>query len=198
MIGNSTTAFDQAILNKSRLDKFLMVFDVPKLLRPIERRFERNNASLQLDTMQFSIYGVVVPQIQVPAVPVNYSGGALHVSSQTHPAYPPVTVNFTIDNQFNNYWVIYTWLNALREASTGLYATSVASSQNFSGYMLHRDYATDLTVFALDEYNNEIIKWVYKHAFPMALGELSFNNRTSTEIETSFQFAFAEIECVLL
>ena len=139
MIANSVTAYDQALLNKSRLDKFIMVFDVPKLLRPLERKFERNNQSIQLDTLQFSIYGTVVPQIQVPAVPVNYSGGALHISSQVHPAYSPVTVNFTIDNQFNNYWVIYTWLNALREASTGLYATAVDRTQDFSGYMLHKD-----------------------------------------------------------
>ena len=198
MIANSTTAFDQAILNKSRLDKFIMVFDVPKLLKPLERKFERNNQSFQLDTLQFAIYGTVVPQIQVPAIPVNYSGGALHISSQVHPAYAPVTVNFTIDNQFNNYWVIYTWLNALREASTGLYATAVDRAQNFSGYMLHKDYATDLTVLGLDEYNNEIVKWVYKHSFPTTLGEISFNNRSAQEIETSFQFVFAEVECVLL
>jgi hypothetical protein len=198
MIANSTTAYDQAVLNKSRLDKFIMVFDVPKLLKPLERKFERNNASIQLDTLQFSIYGTVVPQIQVPAVPVNYSGGALHVSSQVHPAYPPVTVNFTIDNQFNNYWVIHTWLNALREASTGLYATAADHGKNFSGYMLHKDYATDLTVLGLDEYHNEIVKWVYKHAFPTALGEISFNNRSAQEIETNFQFVFAEVECVLL
>lgn len=198
MIANSVTAYDQALLNKSRLDKFIMVFDVPALLRPLERKFERNNQSIQLDTMQFSIYGTVVPQIQVPAVPVNYSGGTLHISSQVHPAYSPVTVNFTIDNQFNNYWVIYTWLNALRDASTGLYATAVDNAQEVSGYMLHKDYATDLTVFGLDEYNNEIIKWVYQRAFPIALGEISFNHRSAQEIETTFQFAFAQVECVLL
>jgi hypothetical protein len=64
--------------------------------------------------------------------------------------------------------------------------------------MLLKDYATDMTVFGLDEYNNEIVKWTYKRAFPISLGEISFNNRTASEIDTTLQFAFAEIECVLL
>ena len=97
MIGNSTTAYDQALLNKSRLDKFIMVIDLPDLLKPIARKFERNNQSVQLDTLQFAIYGTVVPQIQVPAIPVNYSGSAMHISSRVHPAYPPITVNFTVE-----------------------------------------------------------------------------------------------------
>jgi hypothetical protein len=198
MIGNSTTAYDQALLNKSRLDKFIMVIDLPDLLKPIARKFERNNQSVQLDTLQFSIYGTVVPQIQVPAIPVNYSGGALHISSQVHPAYPPVTVNFTVDNQFNNYWVIYTWLNALRSSTDGTYATSIHDLPQVRGDMLLKDYATDMSVFGLDEYNNEIVKWTYKRAFPISLGEISFNNRAASEIDTTLQFAFAEIECVLL
>ena len=198
MIGNSTTAYDQALLNKSRLDKFIMVIDLPDLLKPIARKFERNNQSVQLDTLQFAVYGTVVPQIQVPAIPVNYSGSAMHISSQVHPAYPPITVNFTVDNQFNNYWVIYTWLNALRNYNDGTYATSIHDLPKASGNMLLKDYATDMTVFGLDEYNNEIVKWTYKRAFPISLGEISFNNRTASEIDTTLQFAFAEIECVLL
>ena len=198
MIGNTTTAYDQALLNKSRLDKFIMVIDLPDLLKPIARKFERNNQSVQLDTLQFAIYGTVVPQIQVPAIPVNYSGSAMHISSQVHPAYPPITVNFTVDNQFNNYWVIYTWLNALRNYNDGTYATSIHDLPKASGNMLLKDYATDMTVFGLDEYNNEIVKWTYKRAFPISLGEISFNNRTASEIDTTLQFAFAEIECVLL
>jgi hypothetical protein len=198
MIGNSTTAYDQALLNKSRLDKFIMVIDLPDLLKPIARKFERNNQSVQLDTLQFAIYGTVVPQIQVPAIPVNYSGSAMHISSQVHPAYPPITVNFTVDNQFNNYWVIYTWLNALRNYNDGTYATSIHDLPKTSGNMLLKDYATDMSVFGLDEYNNEIVKWTYKRAFPISLGEISFNNRTASEIDTTLQFAFAEIECVLL
>jgi hypothetical protein len=198
MIGNSTTAYDQALLNKSRLDKFIMVIDLPDLIKPIARKFERNNQTVQLDTLQFSVYGTVVPQIQVPQIPVNYSGSALHISSQVHPAYPPITVNFTIDNQFNNYWVIYTWLNALRSATNGTYATSIPDLPLVDGYMLLKDYATDMSVFGLDEYNNEIVKWTYKRAFPISLGEISFNNRTAGEIDTTLQFAFAEIECVLL
>lgn len=198
MIGNATTSFDQALLNKSRQDKFVLVFNIPKLLRSTERKFDRSNNTIQMDTLQFSIYGTVVPRIQVPATTANYSGSVLQISSQARPAYSPITVNFTIDNQFNNYWVIYTWLNALRESSSGLYATAVDKNKTFSGSMLLPDYSTDFTIFGKDEFNNDIIKWVYKSAFPTTLGEINFNYRTANEIDTSFEFVFSEVSCELL
>lgn len=190
--------FDQAILNKSRLDKFVMVFDIPPILRSLNKSLERNNLVIQRDSLQFSVFGTVVPQIQVPSIQANYSGSALKLTSNARPAYPPVNVNFTIDNEFNNYWVIYTWLNALRDAKTGLYATAVGMEDNFSANMLVKDYATDISIFGKDEFNEDIIKWTYKFAFPTNLGEISFNYRTSGEIETSFQFEFTELSCELL
>lgn len=198
MTPNSVTAYDQAVLNKSRKDKFMLVFDVPNLIKPLTRKFTRSNDTLQLDTMQFSVYGAVVPRIQVPPVAVNYSGNTLHVSSQTHPGYSPVNINFTIDNQFNNYWVIYTWLNALRDHRSGLYADAADPNRDFSGAMLHKDYATNMTIYGKDEYNQDVIKWTYQHAFPTTLGEIDYSYRTANEIETTFEFVFAEVECQLL
>lgn len=198
MKANALTPVDQAVLNKSRFDKFVMVFDVPPLLRDINKKFERNNSGVQSDTIQFSIYGTVVPRIEVPSVPVNYSGSVLQISSQARPGYPPVAVNFTIDNQFNNYWVIYTWLNALRSAQDGLYKTAVRQESKFSNHMLFKDYSTDICVYAKDEYHVDIVKWTYKHAFPTNLGEISYNYRNAGEIETSFDFVFTELECELL
>lgn len=198
MIANALTPIDQAVLNKSRLDKFILVFDVPPLLREVCKKFTRDNQSIQLDTIQFAIYGTVIPRIEVPAVPVNYGGSVLQISSQARPGYPPVAVNFTIDNQFNNYWVIYTWLNALRSAQDGIYKTAIHKEHKFSNHMLIKDYATDITVYAKDEYNVDIIKWTYKMAFPTNLGEINYSYRNAGEIETSFDFVFTEMECELL
>lgn len=198
MIANALTPVDQSVLNKSRLDKFILVFDVPPLLREICKKFTRDNQSIQLDTIQFAIYGTVIPRIEVPAVDANYGGSVLKISSQARPGYPPVAVNFTIDNQFNNYWVIYTWLNALRSAQDGLYKTAVHQEHRFSSNMLLKDYSTDISVYAKDEYNVDIIKWTYKRAFPTNLGEISYSYRNAGEIETSFDFVFTEMECELL
>lgn len=198
MIGNALTPVDQAVLNKSRLDKFVLVFDVPPLLREANKKFERSNDFVQSDSIQFAVYGTVIPRVEVPAVAANYGGSVMHVSSQARPGYPPVAVNFTIDNQFNNYWVIYTWLNALRSAQDGMYKTAIHQENRFSNNMLIRDYATDITIYAKDEYNVDIIKWTYKMAFPTNLGEISYSYRNAGEIETSFDFVFTEMVCELL
>jgi hypothetical protein len=192
-----SNVFEQSILNKSRLDKFILVINIPPLLRDVNKKLLRTNNTVQLDTMQFSVYGTIVPRIQVPQVGASYSGNTLHISSHAHPAYAPVTVNFTVDNLFNNYWMIFTWLNSLRDAKTGMYDV-LHEGKKFSADMLLPDYATDFTLYGKDEYNNDIIKWVYKNAFPIELSEISYNYRTATEIESSFQFAFTEVYCELL
>ena len=100
---------DQSQLNKNRLDKFLLVIDVPEPLREITKNDlgARSNTSLIGESLQFSVYGSVVPTISVPEKTLGYAGQSLKISSHTRPAYDNVTVNFTIDNKFNNYWVLY-------------------------------------------------------------------------------------------
>ena len=58
MIGNETTSNDQAILNKALGDKFQMYFDIPPLLRNINKRFERKSTSISLDTQWLFQYMV--------------------------------------------------------------------------------------------------------------------------------------------
>jgi hypothetical protein len=55
-------------LNKALADKFLMVLKLPEALKPINEKFQRDNRTLQLDTLQFSIWGAVVPRISVPSI----------------------------------------------------------------------------------------------------------------------------------
>jgi hypothetical protein len=198
MIGNITTANDQAMLNKASIDKFQMFFDIPPLLRNINKRFERKNTTISLDTMAFSIYGAVVPAIIVPSIDLNYSGSPFSVTSMSHPKYEPLTVNFTVDNMFNNYWVIYSWLNALREAKEGTYATSLNCTNNNLTNGTLREYSTDINIVGKDEFNNDVIKWIYKSAFPTTLNGISYNHREASEIESSFTFAFSELYCLLI
>ena len=101
----------QSILNKSRVDKFVLVFSLPPALRKIEKKSTRSSYNVSEDAFQFSVYGAVVPEIIVPTIQIPYGGSNLYQSSHARQPYPPVTVNFTIDNEFNNYWVIYKWLD---------------------------------------------------------------------------------------
>ena len=120
----ATNQYTQSVLNKSHVDKFRLVFQLPNALKKINKHDERNNATVIQDSMQLSIYGTVVPAITVPALEIRYSGSTLYNSTHSKNPYPPVTVNFTIDNQYNNYWTIYKWINLLHDEYTGVYDSS--------------------------------------------------------------------------
>lgn len=189
----ATNLYQQSVLNKSRVDKFKLVFQLPNSLKKINKHQDRKNATVMQDSLQFSIYGTVVPAITVPALEIRYSGSTLYNSTHSKNPYPPVTINFTIDNEYNNYWVIYKWLDLLHNEYTGLFDADDLIDDN-----VFKDYQTDLTVYGLDEYDNEKIKFTYTKAFPTEIGAISFSYRDSGEIESSFTFVYSQMHTVLL
>ena len=186
---------NQSILNKSRLDKFLLVFSIPPALREINVRENsaRNSTNVIEDKLQLSVYGAVVPELTVPSIQIPYAGSNLYQSAHAREPYPPVTVNFTADNEFNNYWVIYKWLNLMHDQKTGVYDESDLDPDN-----QFNNYQTDMTLYGLDEYENKRIEFTYTKAFPVTLGNLEYNYRTSEEIESSFTFVYSQLHTKLL
>jgi hypothetical protein len=186
---------NQSILNKSRLDKFILVFSVPPPLREVNVRenSSRNSNNVIEDKLQLSVYGAVVPELTVPSIAIPYAGSNLYQSAHAREPYPPVTVNFTTDNEFNNYWVIYKWLNLMHDQKTGVYDETDLDSENE-----FNNYQTDMTLYGLDEYENRRIEFTYTKAFPVTLGNLEYNYRTSDEIESSFTFVYSQLHTKLL
>jgi hypothetical protein len=186
---------NQSILNKSRLDKFLLIFSLPPALREInvKESAARNSNNVMEDKLQLSVYGAVVPELTVPSIQIPYAGSNLYQSAHAREPYPPVTVNFTADNEFNNYWVIYKWLNLMHDQKTGVYDdTDLDPDNEFNNYQ------TDITLYGLDEYENKRIEFTYTKAFPVTLGNLDYNYRTSDEIESSFTFVYSQLHTKLL
>ena len=98
----------QSVLNKSRLDKFLLSLSVPEGLKTYSSRVQRatgvsSYSKVIPNSLQYSVEGTVVPAINVPAIEQPYDRQVMKVSSHSRPAYEDVTVSFKIDNQFNNY-----------------------------------------------------------------------------------------------
>ena len=186
--------YDQTFLNKSRKDKFTLTLVLPKELIPHNKKFDRSNNNVNLDSIQFAIYGVVVPKNSIPAEEARQAGSTVFVSSHNKPSYEPVSVNFTIDNEFNNYWVIHKWLDLLRNEKTGIYD----GSEFYNKDMGLGKYSTDFILTAKDEFHNDVIQWTYKSAFPVGLGDITYNHRDAGEVETSFEFVFRRIETNLL
>jgi hypothetical protein len=183
-----SNTFQQAALNKASKDKFRLVFDIPPALRGIDKKFERKDSLINRDSMQFSVYGSIVPEIIVPATEIRYSGSTLYNSSHSKDSYPPNVVNFTVDNEFKNYWVIWKWLNLLHDEKEGLY--DVTDLRPDDSYLA---YQTNISISALDEFNEPIITWVYTKAFPTVLGGINYSNRDEGEIESSFTFVYSQI-----
>lgn len=183
----------QSYLNKAKVDKFKLVFQVPAALRKISKHQLRSNNTIIEDSVQFSIYGSVVPEVIVPGVDIRYTGSTLYVSSHSRASYPPVTVNFTIDNLFNNYWVIYQWLNLLHNQKTGTF-----DAANLIGKDIFADYQTPISIYGLDEYENQRIKFTYTKAFPISLGAINYNYREAANIESSFTFVYSQLHTELL
>ena len=186
----ATNKLKQAVLNKSRADKFLLVFDIPPVLKNINKPWiaEDDNKSLISDSVQFSIFGTAVPEITVPAVENRFAGSTLYVSSHSKNSYPPVTVSFNIDNQYRNYWVIYQWLNLLHSQYEGRYnERELPSDPDFS------EYQTDLSIYGKDEFNNNKIKFTYKKAFPTTLEAITYNYQNPEEIQSGFTFVYSQL-----
>lgn len=182
----------QTVLNKSRKDKFLLTFTLPNALKKLQSN-TRDNFHLDIDTMQFSIYGTIVPKIEKPAVEIRYSGNTLFNSAHSINPFPPVNVKFTVDNRYNNYWVIYQWLNLLQDEKTGIFdQKELITNDGFSKYQ------TEFIITALDEYNNKIANFTYTKAFPVGLGDLTFDYRSADEMECSFDFVYSQLYINLL
>jgi hypothetical protein len=211
----------QAILNKARTDKFILVLSTPPALRgtssKTERRAkEKSYQKVLPDSVQFSIYGAIVPGISVPSEELHYAGQSLKISTHNRPAYDDLEVNFTVDNQFNNYWYLWRWLDVLNDSKYGefdYYDSSAAKSpsQDFprsaasnhpkttsqhNEYLL--DYQVDMTIYGLNEFNKNVIEFTYTKAFPVSLGSIGYSYRDPSEMESSVTFSFSQLLVNLL
>ena len=191
----ATNQLKQAVLNKSRADKFLLVFDLPAILKNIDKPWvgDQSNTTIISDSVQFSIFGTAVPEVTVPAVETRFAGSTLYVSSHAKNSYPPVTVDFNIDNEYRNYWVMYTWLNLLHSQYEGRYnERELISEDGFD------EYQTNLTIFGKDEFNNSRIKFTYTKAFPTTLEAITYNYQNPEEIQSGFTFVYSQLHTEII
>ena len=186
----------QSVLNKARQDKFILVFDIPPILKQIGRKYERNNNVVIPDSVQFSVFGTMVPEITVKGVETRFAGSTLYLTTHSKDSYPPVNIKFTVDNMYNNYYVIYTWLNLLHDQKTGVYnqAGLLPEDANFN------DYQTDLTVYGLDEYGKKRISFTYTKAFPTSVDGITYNQKADSgeEVESGFVFLYSQMHVNIL
>jgi hypothetical protein len=199
--------YQQSLLNKSRKDKFILCFNLPFTLKTVVSLDSLpSDTFIQPNTVQFSVYGSIVPHIIIPATEARYSGQTLNVTSHSRESYPPLEIKFNIDNRFFNYWVIYQWLNLMNNDSTGIYdqddlaedinpilqpkykpATKLSQQA-----IMNTLYYTDLSIFALDEYNKRTMEFKYTKAFPTELTGVDYDYQDPDEIKCAATFAYSQ------
>jgi hypothetical protein len=211
---------DQSVLNKVHIDKFLLILDTPKVLKNYQSNSARSQTLLNLDKMQFSVIGVNIPSHKIAAVGVPFRGQTPHVTSQTRDEYPPASVKFTIDNNFDNYWFIWKWMKLMNDPKDSGMDSYFAEFTHIGDRrldplreinnpkpitykhikMLHdyTDYQTIINLIALREYNEKIVQFTYSNAFPVSLGEINYDYRESGEISCSFDFAYGQVDVELI
>ena len=122
-------------------------------------------------------------------------------SSLSRPAYQPLNVKFFIDNGYKNYWVIWKWLNLFNDAKTSKSEVHMEYMNNNKNAKLEnpmQELVSTFSIFALDEYNNKIVQFKYKHVFPVSLSEINFSHQDPSEISCTASFAFNQMNVELL
>lgn len=179
----------QSSLNRSSKDKFYMILDLPYALK---KRAE-TDPKISIDPLQISVHGTLVPDIAVPEIDVRYLGQNLHLSTYARPNYPPITVNYVVDSQYNNYYVLWQWLDVMNMAIKDVYGGSAVVDAEMVGDQF--EYQTTVKMVAIDEYNKPVIEFIYSKAFLSTLGGLNFSYREGgTLVESTATFHFSQLD----
>jgi len=191
---------NQSILNKARKDKFILVVTVPRALLDVNASENRgrSDTSIISNSLQFSIQGFVVPAIKVDQAETVFAGQTIKFSAHHRPRYDNVSVKFVIDNEFNNYWVMYKWINIINDNREAFFWKDNPEFTDTDKGSIYDQYSSMFTVYGLDEYNKKRMQWDFHGVIPVSLGEIAYSYIDTGEAESSLEFAFSQLDAKLL
>jgi hypothetical protein len=177
---------EQSIINPSRKDHFLFVMDLPPALKDSVAKEDRLCHSGSLERLEFSIWGAVIPDISVPKLDITFGGQSWAWSSHSRPSYGTINCNFTVDNRYDNYFILWKWLNIQNQSIEGDHVDFM------------KEYSSKISIFPLDEYKKPIAEFVYHDAFITNIGGITKSTRDAAETESTFSFDFSQLEMHLI
>lgn len=186
--GNPTS---QSPLNTSSKDKFYLSMELPFILR----KEAAKDPTINVNPILMSVHGTVVPDISVPEVDMRFQGQNLHLSTYARPTYPPITINYVIDNRYDNYYVFWRWLDIMNMAINDFYGGSATTDKVSHLVGDQFEYQTTINITALNEYNEPTLEFIYTKAFLTSLGGITYSYREGqTLMEGSATFHFSQLE----
>jgi hypothetical protein len=190
-------ATQQSVLNRTGKDKFILVLNLPNVLK----KQSLSDKLINIDPLQISIFGTIVPPSTVPATEVRFGGQSFNVTSHSRPNYPPLTVNFIIDNKFYNYWILWKWLSILNDPRESKYTGTDSRletpiDKSLNGVLA--EYQTNFSVIGLNEYNQQTIEFIYYNGFITNLGGINYDYTDSDIIKSTVDFQFSQFDVKLI
>lgn len=190
---NCTNPQLQSPLNIASKDKFIMVLNLPYILR----KQAQTDPSIDIKPLQISVFGAIVPEIRVPEIDVRFAGQNFHLTSYARPNYPPLDVKFVVDNEYKNYFLLWKWLDIKNLALEDYYGGSSELTPNEQAEVGNQfEYQTDISILALNEYNETVIEFKYFKAFVSSLGSINYSYRDGEILEASAQFSFSQLNVI--
>jgi hypothetical protein len=190
---------NQAVLNRSRSDKFQFVLELPKILKnSVDTIIQKPYSA---DSIQFACVGSPVPEIKIPSIGVPFGGQVYHTSSDSRPAYAPLNIKFFVDSGYQNYWILWKWLNLFNDSKEGITSMNNPLNQNREEIILTNpitEFSSNFQIYALDEFNNRIIEFNYKQAFITGLSNIDYSYQEPNEIICNATFVFNQLNVELL
>lgn len=190
-------ATQQSVLNRSGKDRFLLVLNLPQVLK----KESISDKLINIDPLQLSIYGTVVPTIQIPPNDIRFGGQTYNVSSYARPNYSPLTVNFIVDNKFHNYWVLWKWLTILNDPKTSYYSGTDPKLETWKDRVqdgILTEYQANFSVFSLNEYNQKSVEFLFYNGFITNLGGITYDYNDTEFIKSTVEFQFSQFDVNLL
>ena len=214
----------QSPTNKASSDKFLVVLDIPPIMKPYNTTKFRSENTVNLNLWQFSPAGIKLPKIGVKANTLPWMGQNLTVTSQVRNAPEELAITFRIDNKFCNYHLLRKWFDVMnREEDSGMNehfakAKAALNINEFHPFPFETkndtpdketyrrvdfknsfdDYKTDITVFGLDEYNNKAIMWFFYRVFITEVGGIDYSYTDQKELVCTANFSYSQVRMELL
>lgn len=187
----------QSVLNRPGKDKFLLVLNLPQVLR----KQSLADDLINIDPLQISIFGTIVPDIAVPSNEVRFGGQSYNVSSYTRPNYQPLTVNFVVDTKFKNYWILWKWLSILNDPKSSYYTGTDPKIETWKDRVesgIVTEYQTNFSVIGLNEYNQRSVEFVYYNAFITNIGGINYDYNDTELIKSTATFQFSQLDINLI
>lgn len=128
-----------------------------------------------------NIFGTIIPGLSLDMIEHFWAGGKFHADSGLI-TFDPWTVEFVVDENFNNWQILFRWL------------TYINNNKDRRG-RIPPEYTIDATLRVVDNFQQEILRIFFTNLWINLLGEVRFSTREGeNNLESQAQFVYDRYE----